>query len=111
MKSYGQFCSMARALELLGERWTLLVVRELLMGSSTFGDIRRGIPRISRTMLSARLRELADGGAIERDGGGYAPDRGGPRARRRRRRPRHVGPALAAASRRATTISTRSCGT
>lgn len=71
MKSYGQFCSMARALELLGERWTLLVVRELLMGSSTFGDIRRGIPRISRTMLSARLRELADGGAIERDGGGY----------------------------------------
>ncbi|HXU72204.1 MAG TPA: helix-turn-helix domain-containing protein [Polyangia bacterium] len=72
MKSYGQFCSVARALELLGERWTLLVVRELLMGGRSFGDIRRGIPRISRTMLSARLRELSDGGVITRDGGGYA---------------------------------------
>jgi DNA-binding HxlR family transcriptional regulator len=71
MKRYGQFCSMARALDLLGERWTLLVVRELLLGSATFGDIRRGIPRISRTMLSARLRELADGGVIERADGGY----------------------------------------
>ncbi len=54
MKSYGQFCSIARALDLLGERWTLLIVRELLCGSRRFGDVRRGIPRISRTMLSAR---------------------------------------------------------
>ena len=66
MKSYGQFCSVARALELLGERWTLLVVRELLCGSRTFGDVRRGIPRISRTMLSARLRELRDAGLVLR---------------------------------------------
>lgn len=66
MKSYGQFCSVARALELLGERWTLLVVRELLCGSRTFGDVRRGIPRISRTMLSARLRELRDAGLVTR---------------------------------------------
>lgn len=66
MKSYGQFCSIARALDLLGERWTLLVVRELLCGSQRFGDIQRGIPRISRTMLSARLRELCDAGVIER---------------------------------------------
>jgi len=66
MKTYGQFCSMARALELLGERWTLLIVRELLCGSRRFGEMQRGIPRISRTMLSARLRELADAGAIER---------------------------------------------
>jgi DNA-binding HxlR family transcriptional regulator len=72
MKSYGQFCSVARALELVGERWTLLVVRELLCGGRSFGDIRRGIPRISRTMLSARLRELADGGVVVRDGGGWA---------------------------------------
>ena len=72
MKSYGQFCSVARALELLGERWTLLVVRELLCGGRSFGDIRRGIPRISRTMLSARLRELVEGGVITHAGGGYA---------------------------------------
>jgi DNA-binding HxlR family transcriptional regulator len=62
--SYGQFCSFARALDLLGERWTLLIVRELLCGSTRFNDIRRGIPRISRTMLSARLRDLVDSGLI-----------------------------------------------
>ncbi|HKC10001.1 MAG TPA: helix-turn-helix domain-containing protein [Methylomirabilota bacterium] len=74
MKSYGQFCSMARALDLLGERWTLLVVRELLCGSRRFGEIQRGIPRISRTMLSARMRELADAGAIERLDGDGGPE-------------------------------------
>src|ERR671923_2424632 len=66
VKSYGQFCSVARALDLLGERWTLLIVRELLSGSCRFGEVQRGIPRISRTMLSARFRELADAGVIER---------------------------------------------
>lgn len=60
MKSYGQFCSIARALDVLGERWSLLIVRELLSGSRRFSEIQRGIPRISRTMLSARLRELVD---------------------------------------------------
>jgi DNA-binding HxlR family transcriptional regulator len=65
MTGYGQFCSIARALDLLGERWTLLVVRELLCGSSRFVEIRRGIPRISRTMLSARLKELQDAGVVE----------------------------------------------
>lgn len=74
MKRYGQFCSMARALDLLGERWTLLVVRELLCGSRRFGDIQRGIPRISRTMLSARVRELADAGVIERLDGVGGPE-------------------------------------
>ncbi len=58
---------MARALELLGERWTLLVVRELLSGSRRFTEIQHGLPRISRTMLSARLRELLDAGVIARD--------------------------------------------
>jgi DNA-binding HxlR family transcriptional regulator len=67
MKSYGQFCSVARALDLLGERWTMLIVRELLFGSAHFNELRRGIPRISRTMLSARLRELLDGGVIHRE--------------------------------------------
>lgn len=73
MKSYGQFCSIARALDLLGERWTLLVVREFLCGSRRFGEIQRGIPRISKTMLSARLRELGDAGVIEREDGVRGP--------------------------------------
>ena len=73
MKSYGQFCSMARALDLLGERWTLLIVRELLCGSRRFGDVRRGIPRVSRTMLSARLRELVDAGVVSRGDGEDGP--------------------------------------
>ena len=74
MKSYGQFCSMARALDLLGERWTLLVVREPLCGSRRFGEVQRGIPRISRTMLSARLRGLLDSGVIERQDGAGGPE-------------------------------------
>ena len=73
MKSYGQFCSIARALDFLGERWTLLVVRELLCGSTRFNDLRRGIPRISRTMLSQRLRELLDAGVITRGAGDEGP--------------------------------------
>jgi DNA-binding HxlR family transcriptional regulator len=66
VKTLGQFCSIARALDVLGERWSLLVIREVLSGSHRFGDIRRGIPRISRTMLSARLRELVGIGVLER---------------------------------------------
>lgn len=66
MASHGQFCSIARALDLLGQRWMLLVVRELLAGSRRFGELRHGLPRISRTMLSARLRELVDAGLVTR---------------------------------------------
>jgi DNA-binding HxlR family transcriptional regulator len=69
VKNYGQFCSVARTLDLLGERWTLLIVRELLSGSRRFGQVQRGIPRISRSMLSARLRELVDAGVINRQEG------------------------------------------
>ena len=72
MNGYGQFCSVARALDLVGERWTLLIVREMLSGSQRFNDIRRGIPRISRTVLSARLRDLTAAGVIRRlDGPAY----------------------------------------
>src|SRR5271170_3523707 len=74
MAGYGQFCSVARAHEVLGGRWTLLVVRELLCGSSRFNDIRRGIPRISRTMLSERLRALTFIDAIERIDGEHGPE-------------------------------------
>jgi DNA-binding HxlR family transcriptional regulator len=74
MTGYGQFCSIARAHEVLGGRWTLLIVRELLMGSRRFNDIRRGIPRISRTMLSERLQALALAGAVRRLDGGQGPE-------------------------------------
>jgi len=74
MTGYGQFCSIARAHEVLGGRWTLLVVRELLCGSSRFNDIRRGIPRISRTMLSERLQALTFAGAVARIDGGHGPE-------------------------------------
>lgn len=74
MTAYGQFCAVARAHEVLGGRWTLLVVRELLCGSRRFNEIRRGIPRISRTMLSERLQELALIGAITRGEGAHGPE-------------------------------------
>src|SRR5271169_6699903 len=73
MTGYGQFCSVARAHEVLGGRWTLLVVRELLCGSSRFNDIRRGIPRISRTVLSERLQALVHAGAVAREEGEHGP--------------------------------------
>ncbi len=69
MASYGQFCAVARAHEVLGGRWTLLVVRELLCGSRRFNDIRRGIPRISRTVLSEQLHDLIEVGAVARTDG------------------------------------------
>jgi DNA-binding HxlR family transcriptional regulator len=74
MTGYGQFCSVARAHEVLGGRWTLLVVRELLCGERRFNDIRRGIPRISRTMLSERLQALADVGVVLRVSGPRGPE-------------------------------------
>jgi DNA-binding HxlR family transcriptional regulator len=74
MTGYGQFCSVARAHEVLGGRWTLLVARELLCGSRRFNDIRRGIPRISRTMLSERLQALIHAGAVERIDGEHGPE-------------------------------------
>jgi DNA-binding HxlR family transcriptional regulator len=73
VKTLGQFCSIARSLDVLGERWSLLVVREVICGSHRFSDIRRGIPRISRTMLSARLRELVDVGVLARTEAGGVP--------------------------------------
>jgi DNA-binding HxlR family transcriptional regulator len=74
MTGYGQFCAVARAHEALGGRWTILIVRELLCGSRRFNDIRRGIPRISRTMLSERLHELVLVGAVLRVDGEHGPE-------------------------------------
>ena len=58
MPGYGQFCPVAKAMELLDERWTMLVIRELLCGSRHFNALRRGVPRMSPTLLSARLKTL-----------------------------------------------------
>lgn len=64
-KSYGQFCPVAMAAEIFCSRWTPLVLRELMSGSTRFNDIRCGVPRISPTLLSKRLKELEKAGLIE----------------------------------------------
>ncbi|GLP83138.1 winged helix-turn-helix transcriptional regulator [Mycobacterium antarcticum] len=66
MSGYGQFCPMSKAMELLDERWTLLVVRELLLGSCHFNELRRGVPRMSPALLSKRLKSLTRAGVVER---------------------------------------------
>jgi DNA-binding HxlR family transcriptional regulator len=66
MSSYGQFCPVAKAMELLDERWTMLVVRELLLGSKHFNDLRRGLPKMSPTLLSKRLQTLTRAGVVQR---------------------------------------------
>jgi DNA-binding HxlR family transcriptional regulator len=66
MSTYGQFCPVAKAMELLDERWTLLVVRELLQGSAHFNDLRRGVPKMSPALLSKRLKSLTRAGLVER---------------------------------------------
>ncbi|GII76489.1 HxlR family transcriptional regulator [Sphaerisporangium rufum] len=64
--SYHQFCPVAKAMELLDERWTLLIVRELVTGSQHFNQLRRGLPRMSPALLSRRLHQLARAGVVER---------------------------------------------
>jgi DNA-binding HxlR family transcriptional regulator len=64
--AYGQFCPVSKAMELLDERWTMLVVRELMLGSRHFNELRRGVPRMSPALLSKRLRTLVRAGVVER---------------------------------------------
>ncbi|MHA5047623.1 winged helix-turn-helix transcriptional regulator [Streptomyces sp. SD15] len=64
--SYYQFCPVAKAMELLDERWTLLIVRELMEGTEHFNALRRGVPRMSPTLLSKRLQQLMRAGIVER---------------------------------------------
>jgi DNA-binding HxlR family transcriptional regulator len=72
MKSrYGQFCPVAVASEIFAERWTPIILRELVLGSRGFNEIHRGVPRISRALLSKRLRELTASGVIEAADGEY----------------------------------------
>jgi len=66
MTNYGQYCPVARAAEILNERWTLLILRDLLGGARRFNDIRRGVPRMSPSLLSKRLKYLESAGLIAR---------------------------------------------
>ena len=66
MTSYGQFCPIAKASEVLGERWVLLIVRELLLGSHRFSEFQRALSRISPTLLTRRLKQLEQAGIVVR---------------------------------------------
>ncbi len=65
-RSYGQYCGLARALEIVGERWALLIVRDLLVGPRRFGQLQQGLPRIPSNILTTRLRELEEHGVVRR---------------------------------------------
>ena len=65
-RTYGDSCGIARALDVVGERWALLVVRELVLGPKRFTDLRAGLPRVGPDMLAARLRELEEAGVVRR---------------------------------------------
>jgi DNA-binding HxlR family transcriptional regulator len=67
MKGYGQFCPVAKATELLGEKWTPLIVRELLCGEQSFNTLRKGVPLMSPSLLSSRLKTLEAAGVIVRE--------------------------------------------
>jgi len=66
MYRYGQYCPIAKAIEVLGDRWTLLIVRDLLTGTTHFNDLERGLPGISRALLADRLRLLQRMGIVEK---------------------------------------------
>lgn len=70
-KSYGQFCGLARALDHVGDRWNLLIVRQLLVAPSRYGELLAGLPGIATNLLSDRLRDLESAGIIQREA---APD-------------------------------------
>ena len=64
---YKQFCPLAMAAEVLCKRWTMVLMRELIAGSTRFNDLRRGVPKMSPTLLSQRLKELEESGIVERN--------------------------------------------
>ncbi|GLZ31982.1 transcriptional regulator [Lentzea sp. NBRC 105346] len=66
MRSYGQYCGLARALDVVGSRWSLLIVRELLVGPARYGELLAGLPGIATNLLAARLRELEEAGVVQR---------------------------------------------
>ena len=77
MRPYAQYCPVVRAVELLGDRWTLLIVRDMLVGASRFNELSRGLPGLSRALLSRRLRQLAHAGLVTHTPDGYTLTRAG----------------------------------
>lgn len=71
MRRFGQFCPVSMATEVLGDRWTPLILRDLIGGSTRFNEIERGLPNISRSLLAQRLRNLEREGIVERRDGHY----------------------------------------
>jgi DNA-binding HxlR family transcriptional regulator len=71
VRTYGQYCPIVRAVEVLGDRWTLLIVREMLTGVGRFNELSRGLPGLSRALLSRRLRQLVTAGLVRRTDDGY----------------------------------------
>ena len=68
MRSYGQYCSVARALDVIGDRWSLLIVRELLLqGSCRYTDLLNGLPGIATNLLADRLQQLEQAGIVDRE--------------------------------------------
>lgn len=65
-RDYGQYCGITQALELVGERWALLIVRDLLVGPRRYGELAAGLPRIPSNILAARLKQLQEAGVIRR---------------------------------------------
>jgi DNA-binding HxlR family transcriptional regulator len=65
-RSYGQYCGVTTAVELIGERWALLIVRDLLVGPRRYTDLKQGLPKIPTNILSTRLKELQEGGIVRR---------------------------------------------
>ncbi len=65
-REYGQYCGVTRALELVGERWAMLIVRDLLVGPRRYGELAAGLPRIPSNILAARLKELQEAGIVRR---------------------------------------------
>jgi len=70
VRSYGQYCALARGLDVIGDRWTLLVVRELLAGSRRYSELLEGLPGIATNLLAERLRSLEERGVVARDAEG-----------------------------------------
>jgi len=68
---YGQYCPISRALDVLGERWTMMILRDMLTGTTRFNDLARGLPGLSRSLLTKRLRQLERAGIVERLDGQY----------------------------------------
>ncbi len=105
----GQYCPISRTLDIVGERWTLLIVRDLVVGTTRFNDLARGLPGLSRSLLTKRLRHLERTGMVTRDGPALCPDARGPLPGADRLRHGRVGGALRCSATRSRRSSTPSC--